>query len=110
MSNLCAPWGAPPPKKFGGGAKFFSNPLGSGDVVNNFFSNSPWKDVPKNGFKILVAPEKFQGGVEIRRNFAIFRLLCPLLQNSQRYRQSENGWTSVAPDRRSVQMEVGQDV
>ena len=66
MSNLCTPWGAlpPPKKKLGEGAKFFPNPLGSGGVVQNFSGNSPWKGVPKTGFKILGAPSKknLQGG------------------------------------------------
>ena len=91
MSNLCAPWGeALPPKKIWG-AKFFPNPLGSGGVVQNFFGNSPWKDVPKTGFKILGAPpKKIWGGVKFSPNFAIFRLFRPFLQNGARYRKSKN--------------------
>ena len=57
MSNLCTPWG-PSPKKNFWGAKFFPNPLGSGGVVQIFSGNSPWKEVPKTGFKILGAPPK----------------------------------------------------
>ena len=82
--------GAPPPKTFWG-AKFFPNPLGSGGVVQKFFGNSPWKDVPKSGFKILGAPpQKNCGGVKVSPNFAIFRLFCPFLQNGARYRKSKN--------------------
>ena len=57
------PLGGPsPPKKFGGGANFFPNPLGLGGVVQNFYGNSPWKGVPKTGFKILGLPQKIAGG------------------------------------------------
>ena len=49
--------GASPRKKFWG-AKFFPNHLGSGGVVQNFSGSSPWKEVPKTGFKILGAPQK----------------------------------------------------
>ena len=55
--------GASPQKKFGGGAKFFPTPLGSGGMVQTFPGNSPWKEVPKTGFKIFGAPpKKFVGG------------------------------------------------
>ena len=54
MSNLCTPWGSPPQKILG--AKFFPTPLGSGGMVQTFSGNSPWKEVPKTGFKILGAP------------------------------------------------------
>ena len=57
MSNLCTPWGPFSPKKIFG-AKFFPNLLGSGGVVRNFSGNSPWKEVPTTGFKILGAPPK----------------------------------------------------
>jgi len=57
MSNLCTPCGGPAPKKIWG-AKFFLNPLWLGGVVQNFSGNSPWKEVPKNGFKIWEAPPK----------------------------------------------------
>ena len=63
MSNLLPLRGALPPKKILGG-KIFSQPLGSGGVVQNFSGNSLWKEVTKTGFKILGAPpkEKFAGG------------------------------------------------
>ena len=51
------PLGGPSPKKIWGGGEIFSQPLrvrGRGPI---FFGNSPWKDVPKNGFKILAAPK-----------------------------------------------------
>ena len=92
MSNLCTPWASPPKKKFGG-AKFFPNPLGSGGIVQIFSGNSPWKEVPETGFKILGAPPKknLRGrGVKISQNFAIFWRFCPFLQNGARYQQSEN--------------------
>ena len=60
---LCTPWGPSPPKKIWR-ANFFPNPLGSGGMVQNFSGNSPWKEVPKTGFKILGAPspKKIWGG------------------------------------------------
>ena len=74
MSNLCTPWGALPKKNLEG--KIFSQ-LGSGGVVQTFPGNSPWKEVPKTGVKILGAPaKKFGGGVKISPNFAIFRLFA----------------------------------
>ena len=90
MSNLCTPWGALPPKKFGG--RNFSHPLGSGGMVQNFSGNSPEKK-PKTGFKILGAPppqKKNCRGLKVSPNFAIFRLFCPFLQNGARYRKSKN--------------------
>jgi len=47
------------------GVKFFPNPLGSGGVVQNFPGNSPWKEVPKTGFKILGFPQKIWGGSKL---------------------------------------------
>ena len=49
------PLGGPSAQKkfFWGKAKIFPNPLGSGGVVQTFPGNSPWKDVPKTGFKFL---------------------------------------------------------
>jgi len=59
MSNLCTPWGPLPlPKKFFWGGEFFPNSLGSGGMVQNFPGNSPWKEVPKTGFKIWGLPPK----------------------------------------------------
>ena len=94
MSNLCTPWG--PSRKKIWGAKFFPHPLGSGGVVQNFSANSPWKEVPKTGFKILGAPPKKFAGVTISPNLAIFRLFCPFLQNGARYHQSKNGFVKCA--------------
>ena len=59
-------------------------------VVQNFSGNSPWKEVPKTGFKIWGLPQKnFAGGVIFSPNFAIFRLFCLFLQNGARYHQSK---------------------
>ena len=81
--------GGPSPKKIWG-AKFFPNPLGSGGVVQNFFGNSFWKEVPKTGFKNLGVPQRNLRGVKISPHFAIFRLFRPFLQNGARYRKSKN--------------------
>ena len=70
MSNLCAPRGPLLPKKFGG--EIFFHPLGLGGVVQTFPGNSPWKKVPKTGFKILGAfPQKKIWGGSKFRNFDI---------------------------------------
>jgi len=53
------PMGALPQKKFGG--KNFSHPLRSGGVVQTIAGNSPWKGVPKTGFKILGLRQKICG-------------------------------------------------
>ena len=87
------PVGGPLPQKNLGG-EIFPNPLGSRGVVQIFFGNSPWKEVPKTGFKILGAPpqKKKLQGVIFSPNFAIFRFFCPFFQNGARYRQSKNGF------------------
>ena len=56
---------------FGEGAKFFPNLLVSGGMVQNFPGNSPWKGVPKTGFKIMGAPpqKNLHGG----QNYPKFR-------------------------------------
>ena len=83
--------GRGPPQKKNLGGKFFPTPLWSGGVVQTFPGNSPWKGVPKTGFKILGAPpKKFAREVIISPKFVIFRLFCPFLQNDARYRQSKN--------------------
>ena len=87
------PLGPSPKKIFGAGAKFFLTPLGSGDMVQTFPGNSPWKEVPKTGFKILGAPpKKLWGEVRISPNFVIFQLFFPFLQNGARYCKSKNGF------------------
>ena len=90
------PLGALPQKKIWGRGEIFSQPLGSGGMVQNFPGNSPWKEIPKTGFKILGAlPQKkilWGGGDKISQNLAIFRLFCPFLQNGARYCQSKNGF------------------
>ena len=93
MSNLRTPWGGPfpPPKKKNLGGKIFYHPLRVRGVVKTFPGNSPWKGVPKTGFKILrVPPRKICREVKISPNFAIFRLFRPFLKNGARYCQSEN--------------------
>jgi len=87
------PLGGPSPQKNFGG-KIFSLPLASGGVVQTFPGNSPWKGLPKTGFKILGAPRKkiCGRGIKINPNFVIFRLFRPFLQNGARYRQSKSGF------------------
>jgi len=85
------PLGGPSPQKNLEG-EIFSHPLGSGDVVQTFPGNSPWKEVPKTGFKILGAAPKIicGGGGKISPNLVVFRLFRPFLQNGARYRQSKS--------------------
>jgi len=87
------PWGALPPKKFGG--QNFSHPLGSGGVVQTFPGNSPEKGAPKTGFKILGAPppkKKFAGGSNLSQISWFSDFFYPFLQNGARYCQSKTGF------------------
>ena len=76
MSNLCTPWGALPPKKFGG-AKFFPNLLGSGGAGQTFPGNSPLKGVPKLVLKFWGLPpkKKFEGGQSLEISILKLALL-----------------------------------
>ena len=89
------PLGGPPSQKNLGG-KIFSHPLRVRGVVQTFPDNSPWKEVPKTGFKILRGME----GVKISPNFVIFLLFNPFLQNGARYCQTKNWFLIYGHSRR----------
>ena len=92
MSNY-VPLGRGPSAEKNLGGEIFSHPLRVRGVVQTFSGNSPWKGVPKTGFKILRAPppqKKNLRGIKISPNFAISRLFRPFLQNGARYHQSKN--------------------
>jgi len=89
LSNLCTPWGPLVLKEIWGGRNFF-HPLGSRAWFKLFLAIVPEKEYPKLVLKFWGLSQK-NLVVKISPNFVIFRLVCPLLQNSTRYQQFENG-------------------